>query len=69
MEWLKKLDGYKTYLVALGVVVYGIYLGMSGHMAWTDVQCQVSGCETVMNYVLGGSGLAAVRSALGKIGL
>lgn len=65
----KKLQGLKAYLVAAAVVGYGVYMGVSGVMAWTELQCEVSGCATVVDYVLGGSGLAAMRAAVAKVGI
>lgn len=65
----KKIDGWKTYLVAMAVVGYGVYMGVSDVMAWTAAECAVDGCDTVVDYVLGGAGLATVRSALAKVGM
>ena len=54
---MKMVDGYKSYLVALAAVAYGVWMGWSGEMPWSEV----------VNYVLGGSALAAVKSAINKV--
>ena len=59
MKWLEVLSGYKTYLVAMAAVAYGLWMGSTGGMPWPDV----------VNYLLGGSGLAAMRAAVEKVGL
>ena len=54
---MKAIDGYKTYIVAFGVVVvgaletYGVIDQQTAQMAW---------------FVLTGAGLAAARSAWSK---
>ena len=53
------LEGKKSYLVALMAVGYGVYMGWTGAMPWPEV----------VDYVLGGSALVAVKSALNKVGL
>ena len=53
------LDGKKSYLVALMAVGYGVYMGYTGEMPWPEV----------VDYVLGGGALVAVKSALNKVGL
>lgn len=53
------LDGYKSYLVALAAVGYGLYMGFTGAMPWPEV----------VDYLLGGGALVAVKSALNKVGL
>ncbi len=65
----EKINGMKTYMVAAAVVGYGVYMGVTGVMAWTAAECAVVGCDTVVDYVLGGAGLATVRSALAKVGM
>ena len=59
MKWLEWIDGSKTYVVAMAAVAYGVWMGFSGGMPWPEV----------VNYVLGGSALASVRSAMEKMGL
>ena len=54
-----KLQGKKSYLVALAAIGYGVYMGWSGAMPWPEV----------VDYVLGGSALVAAKSALDKVGL
>ena len=56
IEWLK---GKKSYVIAIGAVAYGLYMGFSGAMEWKEV----------LPYILGGGGLAAIRAALAKIGI
>ena len=56
---MSMIDGYKSYLVALAAIGYGVYMGWSGEMPWADV----------VDYVLGGSALASVKSALNKVGM
>jgi hypothetical protein len=68
MIW-SKMDGYKSYIVALGAIGYAVYMGWTGTMAWTDAECSVAGCATVADYLLGGGALASVKSALDKVGL
>ena len=63
------LDGYKCYLVALGAVGYAVYMGVTGQLAWTDAQCAAEGCKTVVDFLLGGGALAAVKSAMTKVGM
>ena len=63
------LQGYKSYVVAAAVVGYGVYMGVTGSMAWTDAQCTAAGCATVVNYMFGGGALVAVKSALSKVGM
>ena len=53
------LDGKKSYLTALAAIAYGVYMGLAGGMEWVDV----------INYVLGGTALASVKSAMSKVGI
>ncbi|CAK0745399.1 hypothetical protein CCP1ISM_2070002 [Azospirillaceae bacterium] len=54
------LNGYKTYIVAVAIVGYGLYKHFFGdHLPWADV----------IDFIFSGAGLAAIRSALAKIGL
>jgi len=59
MKWMDMLSGYKTYIVAMAAVAYGVWMGFSGGMPWPEV----------VNYVLGGAALGSVRSAMEKVGL
>jgi len=52
------VDGYKSYLVAMAAVACGVYMGYTGVMPWPEV----------VDYVLGGGALVAVKSALNKVG-
>ena len=54
LEWLK---GKKSYLVGLGVIVYGVYQHYFGtHLSWPET----------MDYIFGGSGFMTFRAALAK---
>lgn len=57
MKWFDMLQGSKTYIVALATVAYGVWMGVTGGMPWPEV----------VNYVLGGSALASVRSAMDRV--
>lgn len=53
-------QGYKTYIVAVAIVGYGLYLHFFGeHLAW----------GSTVDFIFSGAGLAAIRSALNKVGL
>ena len=66
---LDKLSGYKTYIVVALTFGYSVYMGVTGAMPWLATGCEVMGCTTVVDYLLGGGALGAVRSALKTIGL
>ena len=55
---MEMLDGKKSYLLGLVVVVYGMYMGMANDMPVADV----------VDYLFGGSALVTVKSALAKLG-
>ncbi len=52
-------NGYKSYIVAVAAIGYGVYMGIWGGMAWADV----------LPFILGGGALAGIKSALAKIGI
>jgi hypothetical protein len=51
------MDGKKTYLVAIGAFVMGLYMLAFQGMPWQEA----------INYFLASGGLAAMRHGLGKI--
>jgi hypothetical protein len=54
----KKIDGYKTHLVAVATVLYGLYqafIATGGN--W----------HTLVPYLLSGTGLSALRVAVAKV--
>ena len=51
------LDGYKSYVLGVLCVVYGLYMYMVGDMPMVDA----------VDYLFGGGALVAVKSALYKL--